>query len=151
MMAEATSCPFFAERSWQSSGRRGSMRTIGIGKPITPVEQTATSLLSNPNSFATILHSLRATTIPSRPVQALALPLLTTTARMSPLLKCSLLTLTQAAFTRFVVNVPALVVGRVEYTSPKSSLVAVGVYEVLRQWGYPGLSQKGKLFGPESG
>ena len=26
-----------------------------------------------------------------------------------------------------------------------SNAVAIGTYEVLRQWGYPALSQKGKL------
>ena len=73
------------------------MRIMGIGRPITPVEQTATSQGFNPRISAMRVHSPLASSTPRAPVQAFALPLFATMARISPLRRCSRLTFTQAA------------------------------------------------------
>jgi len=59
---------------------------IGNCSPITPVEATSTLCGSISICFAVSEHILIAFLIPARPVQALALPELTTTADMSELL-----------------------------------------------------------------
>lgn len=64
---------------------------------------------------------LRECSIPFSPVQALALPLLRTTARAVALRKCSIEIRTGAAFTRFVVKVAAAIAGTSDATSAKSS------------------------------
>ena len=90
------------------------MRIMGIGRPITPVEHTATSAGFSPRSSATLLHSPLASSTPWAPVHAFAFPLFATMARIFPFRRCSRLTFTQAACTRLVVNVPAETQGFVE-------------------------------------
>ncbi len=60
--------------------------------------------------------------MPSSPVQALAQPLLTRTARTAPLdaARCSLLTMTPADCTRLVVKTPAACAGASETSSIRS-------------------------------
>lgn len=84
------------------------MRIIGIGSPITPVEHTPTSVCFSPSGLATPRHIALASRTPCTPVHALALPEFAITARKPSLRRCAWVTFTGAAFTRFVVNVPAL-------------------------------------------
>jgi hypothetical protein len=90
-----------------SSSYFGSMRIIGIGRPITPVEQTPISERLRRSGLATASHIALASWMPCTPVQALALPELAMIARRSPLRRLACETRTGAAFTRLVVKVPA--------------------------------------------
>ena len=94
-----------------SSSYFGSMRTIGIGRPMTPVEATPISARLSPSGLATASHMALASWMPWTPVQALALPELAMMARRSPLRRWVWETRTGAAFTRLVVKVPAEVHG----------------------------------------
>jgi hypothetical protein len=62
----------------------------------------------------------RAAGSPASPVQALAFPELAITARSVPAAVCSLLTITLAACTRFVVNTPAAAQGLSDTISARS-------------------------------
>jgi hypothetical protein len=90
-------------------------RTLSIGslRPMTPVEQTTTSSVRHDRARATCSHMATASRWPCSPVQAFALPLFTTTARMRPPLfwRCSRLTPTGAAANRFWVKMPAALMG----------------------------------------
>ena len=59
--------------------------SIGNGLPMTPVDPTSTSSSAHPNSAATSAAVLRATSRPGAPVDAFALPELSTTAQALPL------------------------------------------------------------------
>src|SRR5262249_49895547 len=72
---------------------------IGIGTPIRPVEQTATSFLLTESEFAVISAIRRASFIPCSPVAAFALPEFPTIARAEFLAAHRRLTLTGAAQT----------------------------------------------------
>ena len=126
MIAAATSDPFFGPSPAMSVSVFGSKRDIGIGRPMTPVEDTPISVRFRPSGLATASHIALASRMPCTPVQALALPELAMMARRSPLRRCACETRTGAAFTRLVVKVPAELHGRSEYTSARSSRVAVG-------------------------
>src|SRR2546423_5388864 len=72
---------------------------IGIGTPMRPVEQTRTSRASRPRTCAVSSVIVFASAIPSAPVQALAFPEFTTTARANFLAEFRALTFTGAAQT----------------------------------------------------
>ena len=114
MIARATAWPPSRSSPATSSGRHGSMRAIGSGRPITPVEATPTSVRRRPRPEATQAAMVVASRIPWMPVQALALPLLATIARSAPPRRWVWLSLTGAALTRLVVNAPAAAHGRSE-------------------------------------
>ena len=80
--------------------------------PIRPVEQTRTSLRSQPRASAASAAVPSATSRPGSPVAALALPELRTTAAAFPAARWRRLSWTGAAATRLVVNTPAAVTGR---------------------------------------
>jgi hypothetical protein len=95
---------------------------IGSGWPITPVDATSTSRAVTPRAPAVDVAIARAAARPAGPVQALALPALTITARVLPRLarRCSAETKTGAALTRLPVNTAATVAGASAAISPTS-------------------------------
>src|SRR6516162_375924 len=106
--------------------RAGSARRIfstGSCTPITPVEQTKSSCGRRFIARAASWLVRWATDSPCVPVAQLALPALTTTARMRPLeaSRFFLETLTGAATTRFCVNTAAAHAGTSLEISPRSS------------------------------
>ncbi len=88
--------------------------SICSGMPMSPVEQTSTSEAAQPISPATSAHMRSACSSPARPVAALALPLLITTATAWPAdaSRWRRLTLTGAAVAWLVVKVAAAGTGR---------------------------------------
>src|SRR6202047_4762047 len=98
-----------------------SMRSIGNGAPIRPVEQTSTWRSFHRPSLATTCAIRLACWIPVDPVQALALPLLMIIARVSPERTWLAETLTGAALILFVVKVAAATAGTLEDTSARSA------------------------------
>src|SRR5262245_12020692 len=98
-----------ASQSLESSSAFGSAATIlsaGSGSMITPVEKGRICFGSQPRWLASASQTSRARLSPSAPVPALALPVLTTSARTS-FLTCSFARITGAAQNRFCVNTPA--------------------------------------------
>ena len=86
--------------------------SIGICIPITPVEPTRTPFSSIPRTFPASLAVSSQYFIPSSPVHAFAIPEFTITACDFCLLSAICLShFTGAAFTTFVVNVPATLHG----------------------------------------
>src|SRR3712207_119022 len=85
-----------------------------------PVDDGNTSPASHPNTPAASSHIRRASRMPWRPVQALALPALTTTPRSLPPATCSRPTTTGAATTLLVVNTAAAVAVRSQTSRPTS-------------------------------
>ena len=86
------------------------MRSTGKGSMMTPVEKGSTCSGCKCSCCATATQVARARASPSAPVPALALPVLTTMARIALLpAKCSRQTCTGAAQKRFCVNTPATV------------------------------------------
>jgi len=80
--------------------------------PITPVEAVKTSFVETPSASAICAAMYSLISLPSPPVQALAIPLFNTTAWTSFLFSTiSLSHQTGAAFTTFVVKVPAQTAG----------------------------------------
>ena len=57
-IAAATSAPFFGPSPASNPAYFGSIRTIGIGRPITPVEQTPISARLSPKGLAMASHAL---------------------------------------------------------------------------------------------
>ena len=102
-----------------------AMRSIGMGTPIRPVEQTRTSFCLSLKSSAAAAHMALASLSPPSPVQAFALPLLRITARLPPALRCSAETRTGAALTLLVVKVAAEAAGDSEKTTATSSRVTL--------------------------
>ena len=93
-----------------TSGSRPAMRvSIGIGTPITPVEQMSTSSAAKSSRWARAAVAARLSARPRSPVQALAWPELVSTARARPPLAASRSAQrsTQAARTNEVVKLPA--------------------------------------------
>ena len=80
---------------------------------MTPVDATSTSAAAQPSAAAVSAAISRASASPCGPVQALAQPLLVTTARARPPLaaRCAFDTSTGAAWARFMVKRPAAVAG----------------------------------------
>ena len=103
-----------------------SIRLIGSGMPIRPVEQTKNCSKVSPTRAAAAAAMARASARPCGPVQALAFPLLRITARIFPNLRCSMETWTGAALTRLVVKVAADVHGVCEISSAVSSRLSSG-------------------------
>ena len=95
--------------------------SIGINSPILPVEQTNTCDFSQPIASAARAHILSASSSPRVPVQAFALPLLATIARIfGDAFRRAMSSNTGDAFTSFVVNTPAASAGVSETTRAKS-------------------------------
>src|SRR5271163_64669 len=86
-MASDSSAKERAEGRWWRATMGKPRRTLSSGKgtPITPVEQTKSSCGWQPRCLAASLTVRNATAWPEAPVAQLALPALTTTARMRPL------------------------------------------------------------------
>jgi len=84
MIARAAVGPSSAERLRNAFGRAARIFSIGKATPITPVDATSTSAAEQCTSRAVSAAMSRAASIPSVPVQALAHPLLTMTARATP-------------------------------------------------------------------
>ena len=98
------------------------MVSIGRNCPITPVDATRTSLSSAPTADAAALTIVQASRMPRSPVQAFALPLLTTIARMEvERASCSFTTTIGAAFTTLVVTTAAAVAGGSDTSRQRSS------------------------------
>src|SRR5882672_10603443 len=108
MIPSAARAQLSSRRSAMQAGRPATMRATGRGSMITPVENGSTSRGSQPSRRATASQLSLASARPARPVPALALPVLTTSARVGrPEARCSLATCTGAAQKRFCVNTPA--------------------------------------------
>jgi hypothetical protein len=107
MMPSAARSQWSGRASASAAGRPASMRSTGSGSMITPVENGSTCSGAISSSRASAMQVERARTRPSSPVPALALPVLMTIARMSPLSKCSRHTCTGAAQKRLRVKTPA--------------------------------------------
>ena len=101
MMERATSLPFLGPSPATSSSYFGSIRIIGIGSPITPVEQTPTSRCLSSRSLEVSLAMFFASCMPVGPVQALAFPLFVIMALKLSARRWLWETRTGAAFTRF--------------------------------------------------
>ena len=94
--------------------------SIGSGLPITPVEQTTTSSAAMPSAARSPPPSRARRRMPWAPVQAFALPELTTTARARPSARCSRESTTGAAARRLRVNAPAAAAAPSQATSARS-------------------------------
>ena len=107
MIASAAAGPPSSDRSWVASSMPASTLSMGSRTPISPVEQTATSVTSAP--IASAVHSAicRASARPARPVQALAPPELSTTAASRPSATASRDHSTGAALNALLVNTAA--------------------------------------------
>src|SRR3990167_1562450 len=96
--------------------------SMGKGSPISPVEEGRTRPGSMSRRKAVSRHVVSASRTPCAPVQALATPLLITTAWMRPRLIRLMPTITGAALTQLVVKSAAAVAGRSERMKAKSFL-----------------------------
>jgi hypothetical protein len=95
---------------------------IGSCSPMIPVEATKTLCGSSSICPAVLLHIFTALAIPNLPVQALALPELTTTAYTRGLLMCFLQICTAAETILFVVKTAAALAPLGQTINPKSRL-----------------------------
>ncbi len=106
MMASAASAQWVGCRSASAAGSAASMRSLGRVSMITPVENGSTCWAVMPSRAASAAQTLRARARPSAPVPALALPVLTTSARTPPApaaARCSRQSWTGAAQKRLLV------------------------------------------------
>jgi hypothetical protein len=87
MIARAISAPVSRASAAAAVRMPGTTRSILRPTPITPVEATSTSSAAQPSAAAVSAVMRTALAMPSSPVQALAHPLLTTTARARPLVE----------------------------------------------------------------
>ena len=89
---------------------------------MTPVDDTSTCSGRQLSTRAASAAMVRAAASPSGPVQAFAQPLFTTTAVvvLSDCRKCSFVTISGAATTMFVVNMPAVLAGGAATTNARS-------------------------------
>ena len=111
MMPSAARAQWPGWASAMAAGKPASMRSTGSGSMMTPVENGSTCCGARPRRPASATQVARARARPSAPVPALALPVLTTMARMPwPAARCSRQTCTGAAQKRFCVNTPATLV-----------------------------------------
>src|SRR6266571_6832077 len=107
MIASAARAQLSSRRSAMQAGRPATIRSTGSGSMITPVENGRTWRGSHPISRAASSQLALAPAIPAFPVPALALPVLTSSARGAlPEARCSFATCTGAAQKRFCVNAP---------------------------------------------
>ena len=120
MIARTKSSSPSARAPRTSRGVACTMRSIGSGCPITPVDATSTRFLSQPMARAAYSAIAAASNTPLSPVQALALPLLTMMARATPALTLLSDSSTGAARTRFWVNTAAVGTSSSATTSPRS-------------------------------
>ena len=124
MMARAASSPP-SRRNWPASaGIAASIRSMGNGFPITPVEATKTSSGRKPSAFAVRAAIFTASAYPWRPVQALALPLFARMARPLPRRNRWRSRMTGAAITLLRVKTPAAVASRSETINARSGTSA---------------------------
>ena len=102
--------PRYQPSSWSALLQRASpalTRSTGSGSMMTPVEKGSTSCTAQPTRPAAVAQTLRASASPRSPVQALALPAFTTSARIViPRARCSRHRITGAAEKRFWVKIP---------------------------------------------
>ena len=121
MMASAADSQLSSRRSVMHSGSARVTRSTGRGSMITPVENGSTCPPSKPNRRAVSAQMARASASPRSPVPALALPVLTTIARMAEAAaRCSRQTRTGAAQKRLRVNTPATVLPSASLNSSRS-------------------------------
>ena len=113
-MAAAKSGPPPAARDFAALPMPLTMRSMGSGTPITPVEATATSSGGRRNASAATRRICAASPSPRLPVQALALPEFTTTPRSRSQNDEPRVRRTGAAAAAFVVNSTADEHGRSE-------------------------------------
>ena len=122
MIARAAAAPESPLRLPAAARRPSATRSIGSGRPITPVLQTSTSTGSRPRAPAARAHIRSASRSPWAPVQALAFPEFSTTAWIAvPRRRVSWEMTTGAALTRFWVKTPAPAQGRSLITTAMSS------------------------------
>ena len=111
MMACAASNQLSSPKLETAFGKALIIFSIGKGSRITPVEKGRICSGLIFRSLARAVHVSKACFIPDSPVPALALPVFTTNARISPLrpscAKCSRQTCTGAAQKRLRINTPA--------------------------------------------
>ena len=108
MMACAASAQLSGRRSATAAGNPASMRSTGSVSMITPVENGSTCDGAIDSCAASAAQQRRARSRPSAPVPALALPVLTSSARVPvPEARCSRQSCTGAAQKRLRVNTPA--------------------------------------------
>ena len=119
-----------------------SIDGIGMGIPMSPVEQTRTSLGGHPSSDAASSHIRPASCRPGSPVAALALPLLRMTAAARPPVsaRCCRETTTGAAVILLVVKTAAV------DTATRSALATSGQVGDV-----PRLDATGEAGGVEAG
>ena len=115
MMACAAACQLSAPRSACAAGRPATRRSTGSGSRMTPVENGSTCAAPTPSSSPTASQVACAAWRPGSPVPALAMPVLITSARISPPAARWLRhNCTGAAQKRFCVNTPATVQPAIE-------------------------------------
>src|SRR3989441_262842 len=119
MIARGTGGGLWAESFSLGAGSWLKRSSDLRGTPMPPAEATRTCWAGPRSSFAAARAVSSAVRRPTRPVQALALPELTTTARARPPLAWRFFRqrMTGAAAARLVVNVPAAEVSRASETS----------------------------------
>ena len=109
MMASLTRSQLCSRASASAASSPASMRSLGKGSMMTPVENGKICCGVRPSLPAKAAQVLRARARPSAPVPALALPVLINSARMPApaLARCSRQICTGAAQNRFCVKTPA--------------------------------------------
>ena len=111
-MASAAAGPPSGTQAATALGMPLSMASIGRLNPMRPVEQTSTSSVSQPSSWAVSSHIRLASAMPWLPVAAFALPLFSTTAVAEPrVARCWRETTTGAAVSLLEVKTPAAASG----------------------------------------
>ena len=122
MMASAAWAAWPAVEPSRAAASMMPARTLSIGSvtPMRPVEPTRTEPCGKASACSVKRAISRASFRPCLPVQALALPELTTTAWARPFFTRSTQTFTGAAQTWLVVNMPATVAGTSETMSARS-------------------------------
>src|SRR5882724_3280780 len=126
VMMASTVCAAFSREEFKRAAAAAMPRfTLGMGRvtPMRPVEATSTWAAGTRRIFAVTAAISSASRRPRAPVQALALPELTTMARAVDLFARGRLTLTGAAQTWLVVNSPATAAGVSETMSARSRLL----------------------------
>src|SRR5450759_3288304 len=107
MMATAASAPPPGVSAVAAAWMPGRTASIGIGTLVTPVDATITWCGSQPSAVAVACAMAMASSVPCSPVHALALPELTTVARIDPCAMCARETFTGGAAMVLVVKTAA--------------------------------------------
>ena len=121
-IAFEASSPPVGESAAAAAGMPARTSSIAIGRPMMPVDATRISPGSQPSCAAVSSAISRASASPCAPVQAFALPELTTVARAVPPRTTVRLSVTGAATTVFCVNMPATLAGVSDTISARSGL-----------------------------